>query len=138
MPGIKKIEPEKVNAALKLLRALPEKDKRKSLNDALRMLSSGIRAAIAKGYSRRAIRNMLVEAGVVISTTSLNNFLNGEQEKSGEASAKQKPKNMDASMQQAVNTKNMDGEQQKLTPENSHELLEKQEQEKTNVSTSTV
>jgi hypothetical protein len=78
MPEIKKIEPEKISAAQKLLRALPGKDKRKSLNEALTMLSSGIQAAIEKGYSRRAIRNMLADAGVVISTTSLNNFLNGQ------------------------------------------------------------
>ena len=78
MPEIKKIEPEKISAAQKLLRALPGKDKRKSLNETLLMLSGGIQAAIEKGYSRRAIRNMLADAGVVISTTSLNNFLNGQ------------------------------------------------------------
>ena len=78
MPELKKFEPEKVNAALKLLRALPCKDTRKSLNETLLTLSGGIQAAIEKGYSRRAIRNMLADAGVVISTTSLNNFLNGQ------------------------------------------------------------
>ncbi|MCL2123849.1 MAG: hypothetical protein FWH34_07120 [Desulfovibrionaceae bacterium] len=79
MPEIKKIDPEKINAAQKLLRALPDKDTRKSLHETLRMLSGGIQAAIEKGYSRREIRNKLAEAGVVISTTSLNNFLNGKQ-----------------------------------------------------------
>ena len=130
MPEIKKFDAEKVSAALKLLRTLPEKDNRKSLTEALVMLSGGIQAAIAKGYSRREIRNQLAEAGVVISTTSLNNFLNEEQKKIRGASSQQKPKNMETSMKQIVNTKDMDGEQQKLSPKNSNELLEKQEQEK--------
>jgi hypothetical protein len=106
MPEIKKIELEKVNAALKRLRALPVKDNRKSLTEALVMLSGDIQAAIAKGYSRRAIRNILAEGGVIISTTSLNNFLSGEQKKIKEASSQQKSKNMEASMKQVVNNKN--------------------------------
>ena len=138
MPEVKKFEPEKISAALKRLRALPVKDNSKSLTEALVMLSDGIQAAIAKGYSRRAIQNILVESGVAISTTSLNNFLSGEQKKIKEASQKQKPKNMEASMEQAANTKDMGGEQQKLTPENSNGLLEKQEREKMTASTSAV
>ena len=137
MPEIKKFDAEKVSAALKLLRALPEKDNRKSLNETLLMLSRGIQAAIAKGYSRRAIRNMLVEAGVVISTTSLNNFLNGEKS-TQKTSAKPGSKNMEASMKQVLNTKNMSGEQQKLSPENSNELLDRPEQEKISASTTAV
>jgi len=81
MPEMKKFEPEKINTALKRLRALPVKDNSKSLTEALVMLSGDIQAAIAKGYSRRAIRNILVEAGVVISTTSLNNFGTGGEHK---------------------------------------------------------
>ena len=127
MPEIKKFEPGKISAALKLLRALPDKDNRKSLHETLVMLSSGIQTAIAKGYSRREIRNMLAEAGVVVSTTSLNNFLNGGQKKTREASADQKAKNMEVSTKQVVNRKGMDGEQKKLVPENSNGLPEKQE-----------
>jgi len=132
MPEIKKFEPEKIHAAQKLLRALPDKDHRKSLNETLRMLSGGIRTAIEKGYSRRAIRNMLAEAGVVISTTSLNNFLNGEQknthpEKTKEASGKQEPHGVTTPRSQQMNTKGMDGEQQNVVPENSKEPPEKQE-----------
>lgn len=130
MPELKKFEPEKVNAALKLLRSLPGKDNRKSLNEALAMLSGGIQAAIEKGYSRRAIRNMLAEAGVVISTTSLNNFLNGEQKNSSPpkaASVKPETENMGTATKQQVNTKSMNDEQKNALPENSNRLPEDQE-----------
>ena len=127
MPEIKKFEPEKISAALKLLRALPVKDNRKSLNDALLSLSGGIQAAIVKGYSRREIRNMLAEAGVVISTTSLNNFLNGSQKNIRVAPAEQNPKNIKTPTEQQVNTKGMDGEQKTITSENSKESPGKQE-----------
>jgi hypothetical protein len=130
MPELKKFEPEKVNAALKLLRSLPGKDNRKSLNEALAMLSGGIQAAIEKGYSRRAIRNMLAEAGVVISTTSLNNFLNGEQKNSSQPKAtpvKREMENRKTATEQQVNTKSMDDEQKKALPENSNRLPEDQE-----------
>jgi hypothetical protein len=126
MPEIKKFESEKVSAALKLLRALPEKDNRKSLNEALLMLSGGIQAAIGKGYSRREIRNTLAKAGVVLSTTSLNNFLNGSQEnipheKNQEATVQQEPNSVETQMGRQVNTKRMDGGQQNAIPENSKE-----------------
>jgi len=132
MPEIKKFAPEKIHAAQKVLRALPGKDHRKSLNETLFMLSGGIQAAIEKGYSRREIRNMIAEAGVVISTTSLNNFLNGEQkdllaEKTKEALVKQEPHGVTTSIEQQVNTKGMSGEQQNNVPANSKESPEKQE-----------
>jgi hypothetical protein len=94
------------------------------------MLSGGIQAAIEKGYSRRAIRNMLAEAGVVISTTSLNNFLNGEQKNSSQpkaAPAKREAENRKTATEQQVNTKSMDDEQKNALPENSNDLLGKQE-----------
>ena len=132
MPAIKKFEPAKVSAAMKLLRALPGKDNRKSLNETLFMLSSGIQAAIAKGYSRREIRNMLAEAVVVISTTSLNNFLNAEQrspfpERPKGTPVMREPRSMRTSAQQQVKTTGMNGAQKKLVPGNSIGLLEKQE-----------
>ena len=138
MPEVKKFESEKVSAALKLLRALPEKDNRKSLHETLVALSGGIQTALAKGYSRREIRNMLVEAGVVISTTSLNNFLSGEQKKISVPPAGQKLKSMEASTEEQVNTKGMDSEQKKLAPKNTNGFPEKQEQAEAQVCTCTV
>ena len=130
MPEIKKFEPEKISAAQKLLRALPVKDTSKSLSDTLRMLSGGIQAALGKGYSRREICNKLVEAGLAISTTTLNTFLNEEREKlphSKEASGKQIQKKMKTPAAQQVNTQGMGDAQQTVVPENRKEPPETQE-----------
>ena len=75
MPERKKFEPEKISVALKLLRALPVKDTRKTLTETLRMLEEGILGALDKGYDRLEIRKTIAAAEVVISATSFNDFL---------------------------------------------------------------
>lgn len=74
MSGRKKFEPEKVTAALKLLRALPVKDNRKTTGEALHMLKGGILEALEKGYDRTEIRK-LIAAEVPLSSTTFNDFL---------------------------------------------------------------
>ena len=130
MPEIKKFEPEKISAAQKLLRALPVKDTSKSLNDTLLMLSGGIQAALDKGYSRRAIRNKLAEAGLVISTTTLNTFLNEERAKFSHlkaVSGKQTRQGMRTPAAQQVNTQGMGDAQQTVVHENSKKPPETRE-----------
>ena len=73
-PGVKST----ISAALKLLRALPVKGKRKTLNKTLRMLKGGILEALSKGYDRMEIRKTIGTADVVISATSFNDFLAGQ------------------------------------------------------------
>ena len=75
MPERKRYEPEKITAALKLLRALPVKDNRKTLNETLLTLKGGILDALDKGYDRTEIRQTIATAEVVISATSFNDFL---------------------------------------------------------------
>jgi hypothetical protein len=77
MAAKRKFEPEKVNAALKLLRALPVKDSRKTTSETLHMLKGGILDALDKGYDRTEIRRTIAAAEVVISATTFNDFLAG-------------------------------------------------------------
>jgi hypothetical protein len=77
MAAKRKFEPEKINAALKLLRALPVKDSRKTTNETLHMLKGGILDALEKGYDRMEIRRTIATAEVVISATTFNDFLAG-------------------------------------------------------------
>lgn len=75
MAGRKKHEPEKIAAALRLLRALPVKDTRKTTDEMLHMLKGGILEALDKGYDRLEIRNTISAAELVISATTFNDFL---------------------------------------------------------------
>jgi hypothetical protein len=75
MAAKRKFEPEKINAALKLLRALPVKDSRKTTSETLHMLKGGILDALDKGYDRMEIRRAIATAEVVISATTFNDFL---------------------------------------------------------------
>lgn len=77
MAGKKKFEPEKITAALKLLRTLPVKDNRKTTGETLHMLKGGILDALDKGYDRMEIRKTIAAADVVISSTTFNDFLAG-------------------------------------------------------------
>jgi hypothetical protein len=77
MAAKRKFEPEKINAALKLLRALPVKDSRKTTGETLHILKGGILDALDKGYDRTEIRRTIATAEVVISATTFNDFLAG-------------------------------------------------------------
>lgn len=95
MSGRKKFEPENITAALKLLRALPVKDNRKTTSEALHMLKGGIFDALEKGYDRTEIRK-LIAPEVQISSTTFNDFLatnitEGKPENEQRVDAKRKP-----------------------------------------------
>jgi hypothetical protein len=98
MAAKRKFEQEKINAALKLLRALPVKDSRKTTSETLNMLKGGILDALDKGYDRMEIRRTIATAEVVISATTFNDFLAGNlpgtmkdaSENGGEANPKRK------------------------------------------------
>lgn len=75
MSGKKRFEPETIIAALKVLRALPVKDNRKTAREALHMLKGGIQDALDKGYDRTEIRKAIATADLPISSTTFNDFV---------------------------------------------------------------
>jgi hypothetical protein len=92
MAAKRKFEPEKINAALKLLRALPVKDSRKTTSETLHMLKGGILDALDKGYDRMEIRRTIATAEVVISATTFNDFLAGNLKDASENGGETDPK----------------------------------------------
>jgi hypothetical protein len=92
MAAKRKFEPEKINAALKLLRALPVKDSRKTTGETLHMLKGGILDALDKGYDRTEIRRTIATAEVVISATTFNDFLAGNLKDASENGREADPK----------------------------------------------
>ena len=108
MREIKKYPPEKVRAALKLLRALPVKDNRITAREALLMLENGIQEALRKGYERTEIRKKIATVDVVISATTINEFLAGKLanptvEKAEESSGKRKTENPETQNESGTN-----------------------------------
>ncbi len=81
MSGKKRFDSENITAALKLLRALPIKDGRKSIQETLRLLEQGMCDAQEKGYNQREMRDKLTAAGVIVSATTLKDFLAGKKER---------------------------------------------------------
>jgi hypothetical protein len=75
MSGKKRFEPETITAALKVLRALPVKDNRKTAREALAMLKGGIQDALDKGYDRTEIRKAIATADLPISSSTFNDFV---------------------------------------------------------------
>jgi hypothetical protein len=92
MAAKRKFEPEKINAALKLLRALPVKDNRKTTGETLHMLKGGILDALDKGYDRVEIRKTIAAAELVISATTFNDFLAGNLKDASENGKEAAPK----------------------------------------------
>ncbi len=75
MSGKKKFEPEKIHAALKMLRALPVKDNRKTAGEALAMLKGGIQDALDKGYDRKEICKAIAAVDLPISPSTFYDFV---------------------------------------------------------------
>ena len=84
MEGKSRFTPRQINKALRLLRDLPVKDGRKSIQETLRLLEHGMRDALEKGYSREDIQHKIAEAEVIISATTLKSFLGKEQKNAGQ------------------------------------------------------
>ena len=141
MAGKKKFEPEKVSAALRLLRALPVKDNRKTISETLMMLKGGILEALDKGYDRMEIRRTIAAAEVVISATTFNDFLagnlNATQESGNETASKRKKGGGKTATEQDATAKAQPAEtetvavekQESATPENGNGETEKRESE---------
>jgi hypothetical protein len=83
MEGTNRFTPRQINKAIRLLRELPVKDGRKSIQETLRLLEQGMRDALEKGYSRGEIQQKIAEAEVTISATPLKGFLAEEQKDAG-------------------------------------------------------
>ena len=75
MEGMNRFTPKQINKALRILRDLPVKDGRKSIQETLRQLEQGMKDALEKGYSRGEIRQQIAEAEIIISATTLKGFL---------------------------------------------------------------
>lgn len=84
MEGKSRFTPKQINKALRLLRELPVKDGRKSIQEALHHLEQGMKEAIQKGYSRGEIRRTIAAAEVTISSTTLKGFLAEDQKEVGQ------------------------------------------------------
>jgi hypothetical protein len=83
MEGTNRFTPRQINKALRLLRELPVKDGRRSIQETLRLLEQGMKDALEKGYSRGEIQQKIAEAEVTISATTLKGFLAEEQKDAG-------------------------------------------------------
>ena len=77
-----KIRLEQIIRAQKLLQDLPEKDERKTRQEAATLLETDFRKAFQKGYSPKEITAMLKNAGIIIPAYLVKNFLTPENEKS--------------------------------------------------------
>lgn len=77
-----KIRPEQIERAQKLLQGLPEKDDRKTREEAAGLLEKDFRKALGKGYSPRELTAILKNAGIIIPAYLVEKFLKPETEDS--------------------------------------------------------
>lgn len=66
MASSKKIRPEQLTRARKLLHDLPEKEDGKTRPEAAEFLESDFRKALAKGYSPKELSQLLKNEGIII------------------------------------------------------------------------
>jgi hypothetical protein len=78
MADAMRIDPAKIAAANKLLRDLPVKDGKKSMEEALVALEVNLLTALDKGYDQHEVRNLLAISGVPASRYALKKFLDGK------------------------------------------------------------
>lgn len=75
-----KIRPEQIERAQKLLQSLPEKDDRKTREEAAGLLEKDFRKALGKGYTPRELTAILKNAGIIIPAYLVEKFLKPETE----------------------------------------------------------
>lgn len=80
MAAIGKIRPEQIQKAQKLLQDLPEKDERKTRQEAAGFLERDFRKALKRGYTPKELSAMLKNAGIIIPAYLVENFLKPETE----------------------------------------------------------
>lgn len=84
-----KLRPAQLARAQKLLSDLPEKDERKTREEAAEFLEKDFRKALKKGYTPKELSMMLKNAGIIIPACLVEKFLKPENE---EVSPKPAPK----------------------------------------------
>ena len=85
-----KIRPEQIERAQKLLQGLPEKDDRKTREEAAGLLEKDFRKALGKGYTPKELTAILKNAGIIIPAYLVEKYLKPENEKNPQE-AKSKP-----------------------------------------------
>ena len=75
MAKIGKISPEQISRAQRLLQDLPEKDERKTREEAAGLLERDFRKALEKGYSPKEISAILKNEGIIIPAYLVKKFL---------------------------------------------------------------
>ena len=75
-----RISPEQIEKAQKLLQDLPEKDERKTRDEAAGLLEKDFRKALRKGYTPKELSAMLKNAGVIIPAYLVQKYLMPENE----------------------------------------------------------
>ena len=74
------IRPEQIERARSLLHDLPEKDDRKTREEAAGFLEKDFRKALKKGYTPKELSLMLKNAGIIIPAYLMEKFLKPENE----------------------------------------------------------
>lgn len=87
-----RISPGQIARAQKLLQDLPEKDDRKTREEAAELLEKDFRKAFKKGYGPKEITTMLKNAGIVIPAYLVKNFMAEENGKNRPKPAPKKEK----------------------------------------------
>lgn len=80
MAGKAKIRREQIERARTLLQDLPEKDDRKTREEAAGLLEKDFRKALKRGYTPHELSAMLKNAGILIPAYLVKNFLMPENE----------------------------------------------------------
>ena len=75
-----KLRPEQVERARKLLNDLPEKNERKTREEAAGFLEKDFRKALQRGYTPKELSMMLKNAGIIIPAYLVEKFLEPKNE----------------------------------------------------------
>ena len=73
-----KLRPEQIERARKLLNDLPEKDDRKTREEAAQLLEKDFRKVLKRGYTPKELSMMLKNAGIIIPAYLVEKFLKPE------------------------------------------------------------
>lgn len=90
MAAIGKLRPGQIERARTLLQNLPEKDDRKTREEAAGILEKDFRKALKQGYTPRELSTMLKAEGIIIPAYLVEKYLKPENEKN-QQEAKAKP-----------------------------------------------
>lgn len=133
MSGKKKFEPEKINAALKMLRALPVKDNRKTAGEALLMLKGGIQDALDKGYDRKEICKAITAADLPISPSTFYDFVAANLKEGAAATGTDAGANRNASRNKTTAPPEQTGTGTPMTPESPAAVEQKTASQETGI-----